>query len=79
MELSVLCGESVVSLIYTSTHQLMNEVATAFRPYQVGLGLQLTIGAVVLEVAVLGEALAGIVGIEQVLARLRVLDTHLAE
>ena len=37
----------------------MNEVATAFRPYQISLGFQLTVGTVVLEVSVLGETLTG--------------------
>ena len=57
----------------------MNKVASAFRPYQIGMRVEVAIQALVRVSTVLGITLSGIIGIEQVLSALPVLDTHLAE
>ena len=57
----------------------MNKVATAFRPYQVCAGVKCPVLVLPGEGSVLRQPLSGIVGIEQVLPRLRILDAHLAK
>ena len=57
----------------------MDKITSALCPHEVGTSPQLPILCVILEVAVLGKTLAGIVGIEKVLPRLHVLDAHLTK
>ena len=57
----------------------MDKLTSTFCPHQVSARFQFTFGRVKLEGAVLGQPLSGIAGIEQILSRLYVLDTHLAK
>ena len=57
----------------------MDKVSSLFRPYQIGTRVQGAIATLTREGAVLGQALTGIVGIQQVLTRLSVLNLVRAE
>ena len=57
----------------------MDKVTSALRPYQVRIRAESIIMSSVRVRTVLGIPLSGIVGIEQVLSTLPVLDVHLAQ
>ena len=57
----------------------MYKLPSALGPHQVGAGDEVAMRVAILAGAVLGIAAAGILGIEQVLPRLGVLDAALAE
>ena len=78
MEICVICGE--LKLIrQLRIHQPMDEVTASLRPYQIGTCTQSPVTTLSCEGAVLRQALSGIVGIQQILTRLHVLDAFLAE
>ena len=77
VQLRVLRGEISIRILWVQ--QFVDRVASAFRPYQVLTGVKSSVLVPSGEGPVPGQPLSGIVGIEQVLSRLRILDAHLAK